>query len=144
MELFMRDMFKNHGIQSRGILSVSPGEARGLVKEGAFLVDLRDTDYIDYKAFDVDHVVVLPMSVFEEQVKNLDPDGHYILADSSGIKSRIYVEKMQKLGYTHVASMSGGFVEWERDGMPVRVDVHERLTGACACQLRPRERKNDQ
>lgn len=139
----MPDLFHRLDMQSQGVLSVTPREANELVKEGAFLVDLRDTDYIDYKAFDVDHVIILPMSVFEEQVKNLDPGGYYILADSSGIKSHNYVEKMRNLGYTHVASMSGGFVEWERDGMPVRVDVHERLTGACACQLRPRERKKE-
>jgi rhodanese-related sulfurtransferase len=137
----MPDLFHHLNMRSQGVLSVTPRETAELVKQGAILVDLRDTDYIDYKAFDVDHVVILPMSAFEEQVKNLDPAGYYILADSSGIKSHFYVEKMQKLSYAHVASMSGGFVEWERDGMPVRVDVHERLTGACACQLRPRERK---
>lgn len=139
----MPDLFHRLDMHSQGVLTVTPREANELVNEGAFLVDLRDTDYIDYKAFDVDHVIILPMSVFEEQVKNLDPGGYYILADSSGIKSHNYVEKMRKLGYTHVASMSGGFVEWERDGMPVRVDVHERLTGACACQLKPRERKRE-
>ena len=139
----MTDLFHRLSTRSQGVLSATPREANELLKEGAVLVDLRDTDYIDYKAFDVDHVIVLPMSVFEEHVKNLDPGGYYILADSSGIKSHNYVEKMRKLGYTHVASMSGGFVEWERDGMPVRVDVHERLTGACACQLRPRERKRE-
>jgi rhodanese-related sulfurtransferase len=141
--MIMNELFNRMDMHSQGVLSVTPRETNELVKEGAILVDLRDTDYIDYKAFDVDHVIILPMSVFEEQVKNLDPEGHYILADSSGIKSHIYVEKMMKLGYTHVASLSGGFVEWERDGLPVRVDVHERLTGACACQLKPRERKRE-
>lgn len=136
----MKDLFHDRGMRSQGVCSVTPRETNELIREGAILIDIRDTDYTDYKAFNVDQVIILPVSVFDEQVKKLDPANYYILADSSGIKSRIYVEKMQNLGFTHVASMSGGFVEWERDGLPVRTDVNQRLSGACACQLRPRER----
>lgn len=137
----MHDLFKNHGIQVQGVLSVSPRETRDLLAKGAVLLDLRDTDYSDYKAFDVGHVILLPEDVFDIESDKLDPEGFYILADSSGIKSRSYVGKLVKKGFVNVASMSGGFVEWERDGLPVKVDVNERLSGACACQLRPRERK---
>ena len=141
--IYMSDLFKNHGIQTKGILSVSPRETSELVKQGAFLIDLRDTDFSDYKAFDVMNVISLPMGVFDEHAEKLDPENYYILADSSGLKSLMYAEKLKEKGFRHVSSMSGGFVEWERDGMPVRVDVNERLTGACACQLKPRERKKN-
>ncbi len=46
---------------------------------------------------------------------------------------------MRDKGFKNVASMSDGFAEWERDGFPVIVDVNERLTGTCACQLKPQE-----
>ncbi len=137
----MSDLFEKYGIQSGKILSVSPRETKELVHKGAFLIDLRDPDFSDYKAFDVPNVVNLPMEVFEERIEKLDPAKYYILADSSGLKSRLYAEKMLSRGFKHVSSMGGGFVEWERDGMPVHTDVNERLSGACACQLKPRERK---
>ena len=137
----MTDLFEKYGIQSGKILSVSPRETRELVNKGAFLIDLRAADFSDYKAYDVPNVINLPMELFEERLISLDPDKYYILADSSGLKSRLYAEKMQSKGFKHVSSMGGGFVEWERDGMPVVTDVNERLTGACACQLKPRERK---
>ena len=136
----MSDLFKNHGIQTHGILSITPRETHELIKQGAYLIDLRDTDFIDYKAFDVANVISLPMAVFDDHVEKLDPENFYILADSSGLKSRVFAEKLKEKGFLHVSSMSGGFIEWERDGMPVRVDVNERLSGACACQLKPRER----
>ncbi|MBW6478012.1 MAG: hypothetical protein K0B37_01165 [Bacteroidales bacterium] len=136
----MPDIFKNHGIQTHGILSLSPRETCELVKQGAYLIDLRDTDFSDYKAFDVVNVISLPIGVFDEHADKLDPENYYILADSSGLKSRLFAEKLREKGFGHVSSMSGGFVEWERDGMPVRVDVNERLSGSCACQLKPRER----
>ena len=136
----MCDLFDNYGIDNNGVLSISPREANELVKKGAFLLDLRHTDFSDYKAFDVENVLSLPMESFDEGLENLKKDFHYILADSSGLKSRLYAEKMRDKGFKHVASLSGGFVEWERDGFPVTVDVNERLSGACACQLKPRER----
>lgn len=139
----MTDLFKNQGIQTRGILSLSPRETHEMVKKGAFLIDLRDTDYSDYKAFDAPNVLNFPKEGFEQHLEKLDKKGYYILADSSGLKSRDYVRKMLDNSFIHVASMSGGFVEWERDGFPVSVDVNERLTGACACQLKPRDRNEN-
>ncbi len=139
----MSDLFKNQGITHDGLISFSPGESNKLVAEGAIIIDLRNPDYLDYKAFDVDNVINLPMDEFEEQMLKLDSKKYYILADTSGIHSRQYVESLQANGYHHVASMSGGFVEWERDGMPVRVDASERLSGSCACQLKPREKSKE-
>lgn len=136
----MKDLFRNHGIQTKGILALTPRETNELVKKGAFLIDLRDTDFSDYKAFDVPNVLNFPMERFEQHLEKIDKEGYYILADSSGLKSRDYVQKMVDKGFMHAGSMSGGFIEWERDGLPVSVDVNERLSGACACQLKPRER----
>ena len=85
----MSDLFKNHGIQTHGILSITPRETHDLIKQGAYLIDLRDTDFIDYKAFDVANVISLPMGVFDDHAEKLDPENFYILADSSGLKSRV-------------------------------------------------------
>lgn len=138
----MADLFKNKGIWHQGILSLSPRETLELInKKGAFLIDLRDPDYSDYKAFDAGNVLSLPATVFEDRLQKLDPEGFFILSDSSGIQTRHYAKKMTEKGFKHVACLSGGFVEWERDGMPVSVDINERLSGSCACQLKPREKK---
>ncbi len=136
----MCDLFKNYGIQIKNILSLTPRETHELIKQGAFIIDLRDTDFSDYKAFDMPNVLSFPMERFEQYLEKIDIEGYFILADSSGLKSRDYVLKMHDKGFKHAASMSGGFIEWERDGLPVRIDVNERLTGACACQLKPRDR----
>ncbi len=137
----MQDLFENYGIITRGLLSVTPREALELVEKGAFILDLREMDFTDFKAIDAKNVVNTPMSTFDETIETLEPDAFYILTDSSGLKTRIHAEKMIDKGFKHVATMGGGFIEWERDGLPVSVDVNERLSGACACQLKPRERK---
>lgn len=136
----MTDLFEHHGIIHQGVLSLSPAETFMLAARGVIIVDLRNTDYLAYKAFDLVNVISLPSEQFEEQSEKLDPDRYYVLADSSGIHSRLFAEKLRDRGFRHVAGMSGGFVEWERDGLPVRVNTNERLSGSCACQLKPRER----
>ena len=136
----MHDLFKYRGMIHHGVLSLSPREVHELVNRGLTIIDLRNPDYLAYKAFDVVNVLNLPMEQFDEGIEELAPDMYYVLADASGIRSREYAEKLQRMGFKHLASLSGGFVEWERDGMPVRENVRERLTGACACQLKPREK----
>ncbi len=136
----MPDMFQNRGIMHNGVLSLSPREVNELVISGLTIIDLRNPDYLAYKAFGVANVINMPMEQFDEGKSILDPMGYYVFADASGIHSRDYAKKLQSLGFAHVASLSGGFVEWERDGMPVHVNLAERLTGACACQLKPRDR----
>lgn len=137
----MPNLFDNYGILTKEILSLTPRETRELVNRGAFLIDLRDMDFVDYKAFDIPHVLNLPLNEFEQSLEKLDKGGYYILADTSGLKSREFVQKMLDKGFMYAGSMSGGFLEWERDGLPVRVDVNERLSGSCACQLKPREQE---
>ncbi len=34
-------------------------------------------------------------------------------------------------------------VDWERDGLPVKTNPEERLSGSCMCQLKPREGGKD-
>jgi rhodanese-related sulfurtransferase len=138
----MNDAFENHGILTRGILALSPRESFALVTTDVFILDTRDSDFSDYKAFNVSNVFYLPENEFEGKFTQMDKGIYYVLSDSSGLKSRGFAEKMLAAGFEHVAYMSGGFVEWERDGLPVRTDIHQRLSGACACQLKPRDKKS--
>ncbi len=135
----MNNLFENSGILHGGVRSLSPREVHALTEKGLIIIDLRHPDYLDYKAFDRGNVINIPPDQFDEKATLLDPEKYYVLADASGIHNHAFTEKMQNMGFRHVASMSGGFLEWERDGLPVRVDVRERLTGSCACQLKPRE-----
>lgn len=133
------DLFKNHGIIHDKILSLSPKEVHELLTAGLIIVDIRDPDYLAFKSFDVENgrLLNIPEKEFDDQLQNLDQQEYYVVADSSGIHNQSYAQKMIDNGFRHVACMSGGFVEWERDGLPIREDKYERLSGSCACQLKP-------
>ena len=68
---------------------------------------------------------------------------HLIFADSGGLRSKEAVVLLKDKGYKKIANMAGGIVEWERDGLPLKTNVEERLSGSCMCQLKPREGKKD-
>ncbi len=136
----MLNPFENTGTIRHNILTLTPRETAGAVQKGALYVDLRETDFYDYKIPDVPEIFLLPLSVFKKEWYKLPRNRYLILADSSGLKSRKLVSFLKENGFDKAAQMAGGFLEWERDGLPVREDINERLTGACACQLKPRDR----
>jgi len=37
--------------------------------------------------------------------------------------------------------MARRIVDWERDGLPLKANIEDRLSGSCKCQLKPREGK---
>ncbi len=121
--------------------TLTPREAYKAINEGALYVDLRQKDFSDYKIPDIPDIFFLPLEYLEKEWDKLPADRHLILSDSSGLKSRKALDSLREKGLMHISHMAGGFVEWERDGLPVRQDLNERLTGACACQLRPRDRQ---
>jgi len=51
------------------------------------------------------------------------------------------MEFLLKKGFSNLANLAGGIVDWERDGLPLRIDRTEQLDGSCVCQLRPRNKK---
>lgn len=134
------DYFKNYGIKSRGMVNLSPQETVEICNKEAVIVDLREEYLNGYKMFGVPEVIYLPMSRFRENFRILPKDRPVILADSAGLKSREAALFLMEHGYLNVANLAGGLVEWERDGMPLKTDINERLTGSCMCQLKPRER----
>ncbi|MFO7873435.1 MAG: rhodanese-like domain-containing protein [Bacteroidales bacterium] len=136
----MEPIFENMGRCKDGIVTLTPREALKAINKGALFVDLRDTDFSDFKIPDIQDIFILPLDQLQENLDKIPRDRHLILADSSGLKSKEAVRILKDNGFENTANMAGGFIEWERDGLPVREDLNERLSGACACQLKPRER----
>ena len=46
-------------------------------------------------------------------------DARIIVACASGGRSALATETLQKMGYTNVVNMTGGFNEWSKQGFPV-------------------------
>ncbi|MDO8897563.1 MAG: rhodanese-like domain-containing protein [Bacteroidales bacterium] len=137
----MIDLLLQQSFESQGLRFITPRKAWPLLEKGALLVDLRPDYEGAGKLPDVQELLLLSYTEIEENWQEIPRDEAVILADAVGIRSKEVLKLLLSRGYTNVVSLAGGFVDWERDGFPIIIDLSERLTGSCMCQLRPRNRK---
>jgi rhodanese-related sulfurtransferase len=122
-------------------LQYTPQETLTKCREGSVILDIRPEVLCTYKAFDVPEVLYCPWQELEHFLDRLPEDKEIIVADSSGIQGREAINLLISHGFSRVAGLAGGMIEWERDGMPVLLDNQARLSGSCMCQLKFRDKK---
>lgn len=134
-------LFSTKGFVSAGFLNLTPREAYAEATEGhAILMDVREPGIIGAKRFGVPNVLYFPLSEIEANIDDVPRDIPLILADSAGLRSHEAMDILLKAGFTNVANMAGGLVEWDRDGLPLNINTEDELSGSCMCQLRPHNR----
>ena len=135
----MENFFEGKAIQSNGIYNLSPLQAFKFCQDGAVIIDVREEYLNRFKIFDVPGLIFCPMKQLPELIEKLPPDKPLIIADASGIHSPEAVKMLMDKGFTgKCANLSGGLVDWEHSGLPVEINYDERLSGQCACQLKPK------
>jgi sulfur dioxygenase len=139
----MNNLFENYGFFSCGILNVSPYEAFELCGKGAIIVDVREAYLNNFKNFDVSQILFFPISKLVLEFSELPKEKYLIFADTVGLRSKEAVVFLKENGFIKIANMAGGIVDWDRDGLPLKTNIEDRLSGSCMCQLKPRERKKD-
>jgi rhodanese-related sulfurtransferase len=137
----MDSLFDNIGFLSCGILNVSPKEAFELSTKGAIIVDVREDYLNNFKKFDVPEILFFPLSKLKQEYSNLPTDRYLIFADTVGLRSKETVVFLIEKGFEKIVNMAGGIVDWERDGLPLKTNIEERLSGSCMCQLKPKEQQ---
>jgi rhodanese-related sulfurtransferase len=136
--------FFRHGFMSSGFLNLAPGEAyKEATENGAVILDVREPRLTGYKQFNVSDVIYIPFSTLSDNYKSLPVDVPLIIADSVGIYSHKAIEFLNGKGFTNIANLAGGIVDWEKDGLPLKTDITEQLDGSCVCQLRPRHKQKE-
>jgi len=137
----MNNLFQDCKLQIDGIYFVLPSEVTLLLQRGAVLVDLREELETDIKSFGVEPVICMPHDRFDEKWKTLPLEKPLILADSVGIWSKKAAATLHAGGYVEVASLAGGFNEWDKAGFPVKTGKCQVLDGPCLCMIKPQEKK---
>lgn len=66
----------------------------------------------------------LGKGVIERDIEQAIPDrdAHIVLYCGGGYRSALAAENLQKMGYTLVESMDGGFRDWKERGLPIAQD----------------------
>lgn len=129
--------FGDKGLLIAGMTHLSGSEALETAINGGLFIDLRAQIETDYKKFDVPEVLYIPAPELETRLAELPKDRPLIVADSVGLRSKEAVRYLMEHGFTNVANLNGGILDWEHDGMPIKIDNSKKLSGSCTCRLRP-------
>jgi molybdopterin/thiamine biosynthesis adenylyltransferase/rhodanese-related sulfurtransferase len=99
------------------ITEIPPSEAENRLN-GATFLDVREQD--EYDAGIIPGAVHIPRGHLESQIESKIPrkDTPVVVYCAGGIRSAFAAETMKELGYTEVASMSGGFGQWKDQDRP--------------------------
>jgi rhodanese-related sulfurtransferase len=103
------------------IREISPQETQKKLQSGAavHLIDVReDHEWNSGHAKGAKH---LGKGIIERDVEGQIPDhqAEIILYCGGGFRSALAADALQKMGYTRVLSMSGGYKDWVAQGLPV-------------------------
>jgi rhodanese-related sulfurtransferase len=101
------------------VREVSVSEARDRIVNGAALIDVReDNEFDSAHAAGAKH---MGRGVIERDIVQTipDKDAEIILYCGGGYRSALATDNLQKMGYTNVWSMAGGWHAWEESGAPV-------------------------
>ena len=89
------------------------------VREGARLIDVReDNEWQRGHARGAEH---LGRGIIERDIETAVPDhsAELILYCGGGYRSALAADNLQRMGYTNVYSMAGGWKAWQEAGAPV-------------------------
>jgi rhodanese-related sulfurtransferase len=128
------------GFEINGLRHISGRECLEICREEGVLLDVRP-EYELTSLFDLEQVYYLPYDEINERYSELPGDVFLVIADAVGLRSKETAIFLQEKGFRKILHLSGGIVDWERDGLPVSIDKTKRLSGSCVCQLKRRERK---
>lgn len=129
-----------YGFEINGLRHISGRECVEICREEGILVDVRP-EYELTNLFDLGRVLYFPYDEIKERYGELPEDVILIIADAVGLRSMETAIFLQEKGFRKILHLSGGIVDWERDSLPITLDMSRRLSGSCVCQLKRRERK---
>ena len=101
------------------VREISVAEARQRQAAGATLIDVReDHEWAAGHAKDAEHI---GRGVIERDIvfKHPDKAEEIILYCGGGYRSALAADNLQRMGYTNVLSLAGGWTAWQESGAPV-------------------------
>lgn len=106
------------------VAEISPEEVYARQKCGVdfLLIDTREDS--EWAAGHVAGAVHVGKGVIERDIEKVAPDAdkEIVLYCGGGFRSALAADALQKMGYTHVTSMAGGWRSWNELGLPTEQD----------------------
>ncbi|MBA2621350.1 MAG: sulfurtransferase [Acidobacteria bacterium] len=100
------------------VREVSVAETLERIKEDAHLIDVREDS--EFEKGHAENAVHLGRGIIERDIVERFPEknAELILYCGGGFRSALAADNLQKMGYTNVFSMAGGWKAWKENGAP--------------------------
>jgi rhodanese-related sulfurtransferase len=100
------------------ITEISAPDAAREIERGTLLIDVREPE--DRQQGHVPAAVHMPRGTIELDIEEKVPDldTPIICHCGGGSRSALVAESLQRMGYTNVKSLAGGFKAWKQAGLP--------------------------
>jgi adenylyltransferase/sulfurtransferase len=95
---------------------VDAEEARQLLDTGAQLIDVREP--WEWAIAHIPGATLIPVGDVPSRTSEIDPNRMVIVQCATGVRSARIVEVLQRAGYTRVANLAGGIVDWANRQYP--------------------------
>jgi len=102
------------------VTEISVKETLEKIKEKANLIDVREDN--EFSAAHAAGATHIGRGVIERDIVGKFPDknAELILYCGGGFRSALAADNLQRMGYTNVLSMAGGWAAWQEAGAPVQ------------------------
>ena len=100
-------------------ISADETYARMIAGESLNIIDVRE--HLEFLQSHIERARHLSKGLLERDIEALfsDPNVELILYCGGGFRSAIAADNLEKMGYTKVKSMAGGFRAWKALGAPI-------------------------
>ncbi|HEX3100519.1 MAG TPA: rhodanese-like domain-containing protein [Pyrinomonadaceae bacterium] len=97
--------------------------ARERIAAGAVLIDVREDN--EFEAAHAAGARHMGRGIIERDIVQTFPDKstELVLYCGGGYRSALATDNLQKMGYTNVWSMDGGWHAWEESGAPIETEI---------------------
>jgi rhodanese-related sulfurtransferase len=102
------------------VAEIGPTEARRLVVEGGFLLDVREVD--EWEAGHAPEATHLPMGEVGDRIAEIPDDRVIVCMCRVGGRSGAVAAALADAGF-EVRNAGGGMLAWEAEGLPVVTDA---------------------
>lgn len=101
------------------VSEISPAEALRKQAQGALLIDVREDN--ERATGSPAGSLALSRGFLELRIESHESDRarEILTLCGSGVRSLFAAEALQRMGYSNVASVSGGFERWKTEGLPI-------------------------
>ena len=106
--------------ETQVVQEVTPQEAFQELDSGdAILIDTREPH--EYAESHIDGANLMPPAMVVDNIEAKVPDksSRVLMSCRSGVRSATAAELLMEMGYEDVASVAGGILEWQEQGLPV-------------------------